>query len=277
MLAVYAALFAFALCAHEPMECAGLDSLTATDSERRTALDACANEAQQKPIDFFLDRVAQLSSRDQRAGGYGDIAANWNSAELSQESTAARLLALINDNATSQSARVVALRAMAAIPQEKRPANMAPIEQVTIEISTRPSKMAYDRKEFSVAPNTLVHLILHNPDALEHNLLIVAPNAMAEIGIAGDRMGQDPAGKAKEFVPDSPKVLVVMGLVAPGKSKSAWFIAPTKPATYPYVCTVPHHWPMMNGKMKVVAPLAPTAPLAPIAPIAPITPPAAQP
>lgn len=271
MLAVCTAIFAFAFCANVEVECAGLDSLTATELERRAALDACANEAHQKSIEFFLDRVAQLSSRDPRAGAYGDIAANWDSAELAQEITASRILNMINADATSQSARVVALRAMAAIPQEKRPAKMRPIEQVTIEISTLPSQMMYDRKEFSVAPNTLVHLTLHNPDALEHNLLIVAPNAMAEIGIAGDRMGQDPSGKAKEFVPESPKVLVVMGLVPPGKSKSTWFIAPTKPATYPYVCTYPSHWRMMNGKMKVVATATPPTLTTPVSTTTPAT------
>jgi hypothetical protein len=58
---------------------------------------------------------------------------------------------------------------------------------------------------------------------------------------------------AKKAEPDSKKVLEVLGLVAPGKSKSLWFIAPTKPATYPYVCTYPSHWRTMNGKMRVVA------------------------
>lgn len=86
---------------------------------------------------------------------------------------------------------------------DKRPADLLPIEQVTVEISTLPSQMAYDRKEFTVAPSSLVHLILHNPDALEHNFLLVSPNALAEIGLAGDRMGQTPEGKVKEFVPTS--------------------------------------------------------------------------
>jgi azurin len=70
-------------------------------------------------------------------------------------------------------------------------------------------------------------------------------------------MGQTADGKAREFVPDSPKVLAVMGLVSPGRSKSMWFIAPIKPATYPYVCTYPSHWRTMNGKMKVTAPKSP--------------------
>ena len=66
-----------------------------------------------------------------------------------------------------------------------------------------------------------------------------------------------PDGKLKEFVPSSPKVLAVMGIVEPGKSQTFWFIAPQKPGTYPYVCTYPSHWRTMNGKMKVVAPPQP--------------------
>lgn len=236
-----------------PADCAGLDSATASQSERRSAIDACAAEAKQKPLDYFLERVEQLRLHDSRSDSYGDLIAAWNPDELSQATIVAKLFALYKNEGTSADARVVALRAFAALPMDVRPADLLPIEQVTVEISTIPSQMAYDRKEFSVAPGSLVHLILHNPDALEHNLLLVSPNALAEIGLAGDRMGQTPEGKAKEFVPDSKKVLEVLGLVAPGKSKSFWFIAPFKPATYPYVCTYPSHWRTMNGKMRVVA------------------------
>ena len=236
-----------------PVDCAGLDSATASQSERRSALDACATEAKQTPLDYFLERVGQLRLHDSRSDSYGDLIAAWNPDELSQTAIVAKLFALYKNEETSADARVVALRALAALPMDKRPADLLPIEQVTVEISTIPSQMTYDRKEFSVAPGSLVHLILHNPDALEHNLLLVSPNALAEIGLAGDRMGQTPEGKAKEFVPNSKKVLEVLGLVAPGKSKSFWFIAPFKPATYPYVCTYPSHWRTMNGKMRVVA------------------------
>ncbi len=234
-------------------DCAGLDSATASQSERRSAIDACATEAKQAPLEYFLERVEQLRMHDSRSENYGDIIATWNPAELSQPAITAKLFALYKNEGTSADTRVVALRALAALPVNKRPTEMLPIEQTTVDISTIPSQMAYDRKEFTVAAGCLVHLTLHNPDALEHNLLLVSPNALAEIGLAGDRMGQTPEGKVKEFVPDSKKVLAVLGLVAPGKSKSLWFIAPSKPATYPYVCTYPSHWRTMNGKMKVVA------------------------
>ncbi|MDA0214377.1 MAG: plastocyanin/azurin family copper-binding protein [Planctomycetota bacterium] len=243
-----------------PADCSGLDSPSASQTERRSALDACATEAKQKPLDYFLDRIEQLGWHDSRTETYGDIIATWNQDEISQPAIAEKLFSLYKNERASADARVVACRALAGLPKVKRPAEMLPIEQIRVEITTLPSLMAYDRKEFSVAPGCLVHLTLHNPDALEHNFLLVAPNALAEIGIAGDRMGQTPDGKVKEFVPDSKKVLAVLGLVAPGKSKSLWFIAPSKPATYPYVCTYPSHWRTMNGKMKVVSPITPPIP-----------------
>ena len=255
---------AMSKCSIAKADCAGLDSATASQSERRSAIDACATEAKQTPMEYFLERVKQLRMHDSRSESYGDIIAAWNPAELSQPAIVAQLFALYKNEGTSADARVIALRAIAALPASKRPTEMLSIEQGTVEISTITSQMAYDRKEFTVAPGCLVHLTLHNPDALEHNFLLVAPNALAEIGLAGDRMGQTPEGKVKEFVPDSKKVLAVLGLVAPGKSKSLWFIAPSKPATYPYVCTYPSHWRTMNGKMKVVAQVIAPIPAQPI-------------
>ena len=231
-----------------------MDAADLTALERRAALDACATAVHEQPIDYLIERVSLLAPHDPRTEIYGDLAANWSPTELAQSAVSTKLLAIFNGAGTNGSARVVALRALAAIPADQRPAEVRAIDQVTIEINALPSQMSYDKKNFSVSPGCLVHLILHNPDALEHNLLIVAPGALAEMGIAGDRMGQTPDGKAKEFVPPSPKVLTVMGLVAPGKSKSLWFVAPMKAATYPYVCTYPSHWRTMNGKMKVVAP-----------------------
>ncbi len=238
--------------------CPALDQVDASLGDRKTALVACAAAAQKSPLDYLLDLVDQLPPLDRRSEVYGDLIAQWESGELANSSIASKLIAILNREGASASAKVVALRALAAMPLAARPEPYREIVQVEVEISTLPSQMAYDRKDFSVAPGALVHLSFHNPDALEHNLLIVAPNSLAEMGLAGDRMGQTAEGKLKEYVPNSTKVLAVMGLVGPGKSKSFWFVAPTKPGTYPYVCTVPSHWRTMNGKMKVVAPAAPT-------------------
>ena len=241
-----------------PAPCTGIDTPSASTAERRTALDACATASATTPIEFLLSEMSRLTICDRRAMNLADVAAAWNPKELASEAVVTKLLAMASgQGGVTAGAQIVAVRAVLAIPADLLPTGTLPPTPVVFEITAVPSKMAYDLKAFSVAPGQVVQINFHNPDALEHNLLVVAPGALAEMGVAGDRMGTSPDGKLKEFVPSSPKVLAVMGIVEPGKSQTFWFIAPQKPGTYPYVCTYPSHWRTMNGKMKVVAPPQP--------------------
>lgn len=238
--------------------CPGLDASTTSVQERRAALDSCAAAANKPPIDYFLDRVEQLTPADRRMPGYCEVGLEWPQSELIAAPIAARLVSIARIESTApDAARIVALRMLGSIPADKRPADCPAVEPTVIALASVPSRMTYDKKELTAAPGEFLRIDYTNADALEHNLLFVAPGSLSEIGLAGDRLGQTPDGKAKEFVPDSPKVLGVMGLVGPGKSKSMWFIAPAKTGTYPFVCTYPAHWRTMNGKLKVVAPLPP--------------------
>lgn len=147
--------------------------------------------------------------------------------------------------------RATAARALCTLPADKRPAESRALAPVDLKMKCVPGVMAWDPKEFSAAPNTLVRLRMENPDSMQHNLLVVAPGALSEIGVAAEKMGEGLEGKKRQFVPDNPKVLFVMGLVAPGQSGELWFFTPAKPGTYVLVCTYPGHYRMMNAKLKV--------------------------
>jgi uncharacterized cupredoxin-like copper-binding protein len=147
--------------------------------------------------------------------------------------------------------RAAAARALCALPADKRPAESRALQPVELKLKCVPGVMAWDPKEFTAAPNTLVRLRMENPDSMQHNLLVVAPGALSEIGVAAEKMGEGLEGKKRQFVPDNPKVLFVMGLVAPSQSGELWFFAPAKPGTYVLVCTYPGHYRMMNAKLKV--------------------------
>ena len=121
----------------------------------------------------------------------------------------------------------------------------------TINIAAVSGRMTYDVTEFSVKPNQPVKLTFSNPDAMAHNLVIVQPGAEAEVGLAGNEMAKDPEGMAKAFVPPSEKVLFHTVLVAPDGSEVLRFYAPKEPGDYPYICTVPGHWTVMRGVMRV--------------------------
>ena len=151
----------------------------------------------------------------------------------------------------SPAIRAAAARALCALPEAQRPDAAKALKPDALKTTSVVGKMAWDPKEFTVAPGALVCLRMDNPDSMQHNLLLLAPGALSEIGVAAEKMGEGLDGKRRQWVPESAKVIAVMGLVAPGASGELWFFAPDKPGTYPLVCTYPGHWRMMNGKLKV--------------------------
>ena len=50
-----------------------------------------------------------------------------------------------------------------------------------------------------------------------------------------------------------PEVLFSTKLVNPQQTVTLRFTAPSKTGDYPFVCTFPGHWSIMNGTMKVVS------------------------
>jgi len=85
---------------------------------------------------------------------------------------------------------------------------------------------------------------------MPHNLVITAPGAMERIGQAAELMG--PKGAERHHVPPDQDVLWHTDLLMPGQSTRLMFEAPETPGEYPFVCTFPGHWRVMNGVMHVV-------------------------
>jgi putative membrane-bound dehydrogenase-like protein len=132
----------------------------------------------------------------------------------------------------------------------------APIETddkdvVKIFISSVPEMIKFTKKEFTVQAGKKVEIIFENPDQMQHNIVIGAIGSMEKIGLAADKMITQPDGKAKNYVPEIPEVLFFSKLVDPGQKVSLKFTAPSEAGNYPYVCTFPGHWRIMNGVMKV--------------------------
>ena len=57
-------------------------------------------------------------------------------------------------------------------------------------------------------PNQPVRIELNNPDATPHNLVLVQPGSLEEVGLAANEMAKDPeAAKSGQFIPKSQKKL----------------------------------------------------------------------
>jgi len=115
----------------------------------------------------------------------------------------------------------------------------------------------YDIKEFTVKAGQKVKLTLVNPaDSVTrqpHNILIVKPGKLNAVGLAANAGLTDPDFLTKKnAIPKSDDILFHTKLVQPGMSETIEFTAPSEPGDYPYLCTFPGHWVLMNGVMKVV-------------------------
>lgn len=125
-----------------------------------------------------------------------------------------------------------------------------------VRVSCKPERMLFTNRQFTVRPGQPVKLVFTNPDATDHNLVIVTPGALAEVGIAANDMAKDPRNATGDFIPESKResILAATPMIGPTRKELAHvlrFEAPTAPGVYPYVCTFPGHWIVMNGRMIV--------------------------
>ena len=135
--------------------------------------------------------------------------------------------------------------------------SLAKAEEVfEITITADKTQFLYDVKEFSVKAGQKVKITLINPaDSVSrqpHNLLVVNPGTKDVVGMAANAGMADPTFLTeKQAVPDSEDVLFSSKLIQAGEEDVMEFTAPEAPGDYPYLCTYPGHWAIMNGVMTV--------------------------
>lgn len=127
-------------------------------------------------------------------------------------------------------------------------------DATTIWLEVVPEQMKFDLDTFAVKAGKKIILELDNRDGMQHNLLILKPNSLQKVGEAADAMLRDPKASEKHYVPDMPEVLFATEMLGPNDVYTLKFTAPTQPGYYPFVCTFPGHWRMMNGVMVVQKP-----------------------
>ena len=71
------------------------------------------------------------------------------------------------------------------------------------------------------------------------------------LGVAANAMASRPDGFQKSFVPATPDVLASTKLISQGALARIRVTAPAAAGSYPYMCTFPGHWRVMNGVMDV--------------------------
>jgi azurin len=79
---------------------------------------------------------------------------------------------------------------------------------------------------------------------------VVLPGTAIEVGQLAMKLGLE--GQQKDYIPNTNKVLYHTRLLQPNTTETIHFVAPQKPGNYTYECSVPGHFYIMQGTMKVV-------------------------
>ena len=156
-------------------------------------------------------------------------------------------------SASNLSVSFAALEAMKRIPKQTWPAKYANKTLSKVKVSATPD-LKFVPDEFTVLAGSAVELAFFNPDNLYHNLAIVKPGAVDQVGLMADMMAAQPNGLEKHYVPDDPNVLQWTPQITIGmpRTYTLRFFAPSEPGIYPYICTFPGHWRVMRGEMRVI-------------------------
>ena len=111
--------------------------------------------------------------------------------------------------------------------------------------------LTYATRSITVRAGEAVNLAFWNPDVVPHNWVLARPGSLERVGGLANRIIAEPDAAARHYVPRSEDVLVYTDIVPPGGSFEIWFRAPAEKGRYPYLCTFPGHWMVMNGVMVV--------------------------
>ncbi len=113
-------------------------------------------------------------------------------------------------------------------------------------------------KNLSFLPRTLtahpgeaICLVFTNPDVVPHNWALIRPGTLSLVGDLANKIIAQPDAARLGYIPATDAVLAHTPLTEPGTTATISFHAPTQPGRYPFLCTFPGHWMVMNGELVV--------------------------
>jgi putative heme-binding domain-containing protein len=146
-----------------------------------------------------------------------------------------------------------ALAALLPLPEAKQVRKeLGELGVRVIRVATLPEQMLFDKERLVVRAGKPVEIVFENTDLMPHNLAVLQPGSLEEIGTLAEATATQPGAAERQYVPNSEKVLFASRLLQPRESQKLSFTAPTQSGVYPYVCTYPGHWRRMFGSLYVV-------------------------
>lgn len=158
----------------------------------------------------------------------------------------ADMMATEKKAATTASKNVKAVNAKRVVTM---PADWTNGPDQSLTIGTKPG-LKFDVDKLEVKAGSKIKLVFNNNDDMLHNCVITKPGAANAVGDAALRLNLN--GPKMNYVPNSPNVLYHTNILQPETSETIYFVAPTEPGDYQFVCSFPGHSSLMQGTLKVV-------------------------
>jgi azurin len=120
---------------------------------------------------------------------------------------------------------------------------------IVIEIASKGEELFFDKTELRVSAGQVVTLRFKNNSAVQqHNWILIKGGDAEAAAIANAGLT---AGPAANYLPEDKSNIIAASPLANGnETVEVTFTAPA-PGTYLYICTVPGHYPLMQGKLVV--------------------------
>jgi putative heme-binding domain-containing protein len=119
-----------------------------------------------------------------------------------------------------------------------------------VRIESR-DNLQFSTRTLEATAGETIKLTFGNPDVVPHNWALVRPGSLQKIGDLTNRLVNDPDAFLRHYVPESQDVICYTDVVEPKGEVAIYFRVPTAPGRYPYLCTFPGHWMVMNGEFIV--------------------------
>ena len=120
----------------------------------------------------------------------------------------------------------------------------------SIRVEAGPN-LSFAPRSFAVKAGEPVKLTFANPDVVPHNWALIRPGTLALVGDLANKIIAEPDAVARRYIPGTDAVLAYTDLAEPQGQSVIYFRAPAEKGRYPYLCTFPGHWMVMNGEMVV--------------------------
>ena len=119
---------------------------------------------------------------------------------------------------------------------------------VTIQAA---NNLSFATKTIKAKAGETLALTFDNPDVVPHNWALLKPGTLPRVGALANKLISDPEAAIKQYIPDTTDVIAFTDIVLPKQQFTIYFTVPEQPGKYPYLCTFPGHWLVMNGILEV--------------------------